>query len=42
VRSVVPPDVPEVSADRGDSRRPGPEPDPIPEHIRKMLEAAYT
>ena len=39
-RDTMPPEVPEVS----DVARPSPdaEPDPIPEHIRRMLEAAYT
>ena len=40
-RDLVPPDVPEVSA-VPPSPAPKEEPDPVPEQIRKMLEAAYT
>jgi hypothetical protein len=46
----MPPEVPEVSrpakpppgAAPAGPTDPGPDPDPIPEHIRRMLEAAYT
>ena len=38
---AVPRDVPEVSATPA-KPEPKPEADPIPEDIRKMLEAAYT
>jgi len=39
-RDIAPPDVPEVSA----PARPAPEnvAEDIPDHIRRMLEAAYT
>jgi hypothetical protein len=40
-RAAAPPEVPEVVI----ATPPAPpktEPDPIPEHIRRMLEAAYT
>jgi hypothetical protein len=40
VRDVMPPDVPEVSGT--DSPVTKDEADPLPEHIRRMLEAAYT
>jgi hypothetical protein len=39
-RDVTPPEVPEVVS--ATSAPAEPEVDPIPEHIRKMLEAAYT
>lgn len=44
VRDIAPLDVPQVTpAGVGvPQTRPTAEPDPIPEHIRKMLEAAYT
>jgi hypothetical protein len=38
----MPPDVPEVSATPPSADAKEPESDPIPEHIRRMLEAAYT
>ncbi len=44
-RGVAPPDVPEVTRTEG-TRTPAQavkaEADPVPEHIRRMLEAAYT
>lgn len=39
-RDVIPPDVPEVTS--AVAPLTDDEPDPIPEHIRRMLEAAYT
>jgi hypothetical protein len=39
-RDVMPPDVPEVSSAPAPAAEK--ESDPIPEHIRRMLEAAYT
>jgi len=39
-RDVIPPDVPEVVATPASEPREAT--DPIPEHIRRMLEAAYT
>jgi len=43
IRDIVPPDVPEViSAPAPAVTASNAESDPIPEHIRKMLEAAYT
>jgi hypothetical protein len=40
-RTAPPPEVPEVVSAAPPSP-PKAEPDPIPDHIRKMLEAAYT
>jgi hypothetical protein len=41
VRTTAPPEVPEVVSGSPPAP-PKVEPDPIPEHIRRMLEAAYT
>ena len=40
-RETAPPEIAEFSKTPV-RRKPKPEADPIPEHIRKMLEAAYT
>jgi len=40
IRDVLPPDVPEVVSAAAPVAED--EADPIPEHIRRMLEAAYT
>jgi hypothetical protein len=42
VRDTIPPEVPEVAGASPPENAKEPEPDPIPEHIRRMLEAAYT
>ena len=41
VRDMLPPEVPEASAAPPEPAKE-PDADPIPEHIRRMLEAAYT
>jgi len=42
-RDVVPPEVPEVVVETGEADpEVKTEAEPIPEHIRRMLEAAYT
>jgi hypothetical protein len=41
-RDVAPPEVPEVVSAPPAPSPARPETDPIPEHIRRMLEAAYT